>query len=95
MVPGSLLVQAGDFQTLLVPFALSEQEYTALESTSRNVTLYLPSEALSVPARIERIHPDFDPQTRKRTVELAVSEPNFFPPQKTIHTIMNSNLHLT
>lgn len=77
VTPGSRLGQAGDFQTLLVPFALSEHEYAALDATSANCTLHLPSEGLSVPARIERIHPDFDPQTRKRTVELAVSEPSF------------------
>ena len=77
VTPGSRLGRAGDFQTLLVPFALSEQEYAALDATSANGTLHLPSEGLSIPARIERIHPDFDPQTRKRTVELAVSKPVF------------------
>jgi RND family efflux transporter MFP subunit len=70
---GEHAATVGDFNTLLVPFALTDEEYDWLSRRSGNLTLYVPSEEKRVAASIERVAPDFDPQTRKIKVELEVS----------------------
>jgi RND family efflux transporter MFP subunit len=73
---GRTLGRAGDFRRLLVPFALSPEEYTALREANRAVDLYFPHEGgdgHTVEASIERISPAFDPETRKIQVDLGVS----------------------
>ena len=72
--PGVVLGQAGDFSTLLVPFALSSDEFAAL-SASGGHTLRFPDipSTPRIQAKLERVSPDFDPETRKINVDLAVS----------------------
>jgi RND family efflux transporter MFP subunit len=72
---GETLGQAADFSTLLVPFALTPEQFEALESQSEDLSLLLPDRAISLPAQVHRTNPGFDPQTRKIAVELAFSEP--------------------
>jgi len=72
---GKHLGKAGDFRTLLVPFALSPEEYRALKRIRGPIELSLSSEAqntISLEASLARVSPAFDPETRKINVELAV-----------------------
>jgi RND family efflux transporter MFP subunit len=74
---GKNLGKAGDFRTLLVPFALSPEEYRALKTINGPIELILPAEGqstISLKASVARISPAFDPETRKINVELAVTE---------------------
>ncbi len=74
---GKHLGKAGDFRTLLVPFALSPEEYRALKRIKGSIELSLSSEGqntISLKASVARISPAFDPETRKINVELAVTE---------------------
>ena len=73
---GTPLGKAGDFRTLLVPFSLSPQEYSSLMKLNNQVELRLPDsgeKGTDVIASVERVSPDFDPETRKINVELALS----------------------
>jgi RND family efflux transporter MFP subunit len=65
---GQPLAELGDFQTLVVPFALSPAEYTAL-GRLHSISL-LPVEKQQVKAEIYRVSPDFDPQSRKINLQL-------------------------
>jgi multidrug efflux pump subunit AcrA (membrane-fusion protein) len=67
---GDVIGAAADFSTLLVPFALTPEQYAALPDES--IALDLPELGLRVPASAYRINPGFDPATRKIAVELAV-----------------------
>ena len=73
---GKHLGKAGDFRTLLVPFALSPEEYRALTRLKGPIELVLfgeGRETISIEASMARISPAFDPETRKIKVELAVA----------------------
>jgi RND family efflux transporter MFP subunit len=75
---GETVGRAADFSTLLVPFALTPEQFVALEQAGPELAL----EALdlsdtakrAVRARIHRVNPGFDPETRKIAVELALTE---------------------
>lgn len=69
---GQVLGQAGDFQTLLVPFALTAQQYKALRE-KEHLELFIEDEKQVVPASIEFVSPGFDAQTRKIGVTLCIS----------------------
>ena len=74
---GKHLGKAGDFRTLLVPFALSPEEYRTLKNLKEPTELFFPSEGqntISLRASLGRVSPAFDPETRKINVELAVTE---------------------
>jgi RND family efflux transporter MFP subunit len=73
---GSSLGKAGDFRSLIVPFSMSPEEYSALKRLKGEVELLLPDldeKPLAVKASPERISPAFDPETRKINVELVVA----------------------
>lgn len=69
---GQTVGEAGDFRTLLVPFALTPEQLDALHAEEGPVVLKLPELSSEVPARIHRVNPGFDPATRKIAVELAL-----------------------
>ncbi|MBU1003988.1 MAG: efflux RND transporter periplasmic adaptor subunit [Proteobacteria bacterium] len=69
---GQLIGRAGDFTTLLVPFALAPEEYATLRRMGDTLSLTMPELGLTVPARVERVNPGFDAETRKIAVDLAV-----------------------
>lgn len=74
---GTNLGRVGDYSTLLIPFALSPQEYAAVRDRGVEPALVFPDEpggAKTIAARIGRVSPEFDPQTRKLGVELAVDK---------------------
>ncbi len=70
---GQTVAQVGDFSELYVPFALSSHEYLALQKMP-TLQVTLPDFGLTVPAKIARISPSFDPETRKINLELSISE---------------------
>lgn len=65
--------RVGDFRTLLVPLALTPEEYEALNSL-QNISLKLPATGREIPARIYRVSPAFDPDTRKINLDLAIED---------------------
>jgi len=69
---GQVVGRAGDFNTLVAPFALSPQEHARLMEREGSLTVHLPDSGETVPARIYRTDPEFDEQTRKIGVELAL-----------------------
>ena len=70
---GDPLGSVGDFTRLLVPFALSMQEYQALQQASKPLQLLLTDLGVTVPAQLVRVSPAFDEQTRKIMLDLEIS----------------------
>ncbi|MDJ0808029.1 MAG: efflux RND transporter periplasmic adaptor subunit [Gammaproteobacteria bacterium] len=69
---GSPVVEVGDFSRLMVPFALSMEEFQALQERADALTLYLPELNHQTAARLERVSPGFDEASRKVYVELEI-----------------------
>ncbi|MEY6433131.1 efflux RND transporter periplasmic adaptor subunit [Thioalkalicoccus limnaeus] len=69
---GEPIGAVGDFTTLLVPFALTPEQYRLLQGDATDLSLELPDLGHRVPARLFRAHPGFDPGTRKIPVDLEV-----------------------
>ena len=67
---GGQVALLGDFRTLLVPLALSPDEFAILAKQAKQIKVSLPHLGVSVPAKLERLSPAFDPTTRKIAVEL-------------------------
>ena len=70
---GQQVARVGDFSRLLIPFALSNAEYRALQRIE-DLRLKLPDPGLELAARIARVSPAFDEVSRKIRVELEVAE---------------------
>jgi len=70
---GGEVGRVGDFRTLLVPLALTSQEFEALKN-AKVISLKLPITGRVIPARIYRVSPAFDPATRKINVDLAMDD---------------------
>ncbi|WP_319763303.1 efflux RND transporter periplasmic adaptor subunit [Maridesulfovibrio sp.] len=73
---GEKVAELGNFKTLLVPYALTIPELKKIRN-SKNIKLNLPDISLEVPAELERISPDFDPDTRKVEVDLEIRKGKF------------------
>jgi RND family efflux transporter MFP subunit len=73
VVAGAPLAEIGDYRTLLVPLAVSQDEYNRIKSRTTRLTLRLPEYSLTVAARLHRVSPGFDPQTRKLNLEIRIS----------------------
>ena len=67
---GGQLGLVGDFRTLLVPLALSPEEFSQLRGLKGDIKVSLPHLGKDVSAKLERLSPAFDPVTRKIGVEL-------------------------
>jgi RND family efflux transporter MFP subunit len=74
---GAKVAELGRYDVLLVPFALSSEEYRALESQGDRVELRLTDLGLTVPATVARVSPGFDAQTRKINVDLEIAQGDF------------------
>lgn len=72
---GDPLGEAVDLSLLVVPYALTPAQYLRLEERRDALTVELPDLDLTRAARVYRIDPDFDPETRKLPLELAVELP--------------------
>ncbi|MES9993776.1 MAG: efflux RND transporter periplasmic adaptor subunit [Candidatus Thiodiazotropha sp.] len=70
---GEPVVDVGDYNSLVVPFALSMAEYRALKSLQAELKLYLPELQSEVDASILRISPAFDEVSRKINIELEIT----------------------
>ena len=70
---GQPVAVLGDFSSLAVPLAVNMEEWNALRALPE-LDLELPELERTVKAGILRMSPDFDVQTRKFPLELAVTE---------------------
>ena len=71
---GTPLAELGDYRTLVVPFAVTQEEYSSLEKNN-NISLYLPERKIEVKARSTRVSPGFDQVTRKLNLEMEITSP--------------------
>ncbi len=71
---GQPVVEIGDYRSLLVPFALSMTEYRAMQRLDDDLSLRLPQQGVTVPARLLQVSPAFDQASRKIQVELEIGE---------------------
>lgn len=69
---GAKLGKAGDFGKLLVPLALTREEYQGLGKMRQPFMLSIAGQKQKVPARIDKVNPDFDPATRKIKLDLVI-----------------------
>ncbi|WP_245577035.1 efflux RND transporter periplasmic adaptor subunit [Maridesulfovibrio zosterae] len=74
---GEKIAELGNFKTLLVPYALTIKELEKVQSIKSSLTFILPDLGITVPAKLERISPDFDPETRKVEVDFEISKATF------------------
>jgi RND family efflux transporter MFP subunit len=74
---GEMVGEAADFSALLVPFALTPEQYAALSASAAEGALHLDLLDLNqqVPASVYRANPGFDPTTRKVLVDLRIDAP--------------------
>lgn len=75
---GDELAKIGNFKILLVPLALTPSELITLQKM-KDIKLHLPELDATVPAWIENISPDYDPDMRKIQVDLGIDQ---FPMEK-------------
>lgn len=73
---GEKVAELGNFNTLLVPFAFTVDELEKVRSLG-DITLHLPDLDQDVKAGLERVSPDFDPETRKINVDLEINSGDF------------------
>ena len=59
---------------MLIPFALTQVEYQALLHDADHLELRLVEPDIRVPARIERVSPAFDEQSRKIKLDLQIDD---------------------
>jgi RND family efflux transporter MFP subunit len=72
---GEPIVVVGDYSHLTVPFALSMVEFKALkEKMNKGLNVTLPDINLNIPAKLIKVSPAFDEQSRKIHLELELSE---------------------
>jgi len=74
VVSGQQVGTVGNYNKVLVPFSLSPVEFEALQQYQSALLLYFPDSKSSAPAVIERISPAYDPVTRKRQIDLVISQ---------------------
>ncbi|WP_207263670.1 efflux RND transporter periplasmic adaptor subunit [Desulfovibrio sp. Huiquan2017] len=74
---GETVAELGRYDILLVPFALTSEEYRALKALGNTVVLRLTDLGGTVAARVARVSPGFDPATRKINVDLEIVEGDF------------------
>ncbi|MDZ7753147.1 MAG: efflux RND transporter periplasmic adaptor subunit [Gammaproteobacteria bacterium] len=69
---GDPLGEVVDLSLLVVPYALTAEQFNALKVRPDGLRLELPELAETVAAEVHRVSPHFDPTTRKIPVELAL-----------------------
>lgn len=69
---GTPIGRAADFTKLLVPVSLTYQEYSALR-TLPSIPVKLTDLDQTIPAKLVKVSPGFDPETRKIQAELELS----------------------
>jgi RND family efflux transporter MFP subunit len=72
---GMPVVEVGDYSSLVAPFALSMNEYQALEQNQKKgIKVKLPELKAELPAKLIRVSPAFDEKSRKIHLELVLEE---------------------
>jgi RND family efflux transporter MFP subunit len=71
---GEPVVEVGDYRSLLVPFALSQEEYQVLLREKDHLKLWLPHQGSEVAATLLRTSPAFDEASRKIHLDLEIAE---------------------
>jgi multidrug efflux pump subunit AcrA (membrane-fusion protein) len=71
---GEPVVEVGDYNRLIVPFALSMAEHQALIAQQDGLKVRLPELQVEVPASVQRLSPAFDETSRKIHLELEISD---------------------
>ena len=74
---GEKVAELGRYDVLLVPFALTSEEYSALKQMGDLVQLRLTDRDQTIAARVARVSPGFDAQTRKFNVDLEINQGDF------------------
>ncbi len=74
---GEKVAELGNFKTLLVPYALTVKELDKIIKMGSKVTLEFPGFDKTVEAKLERISPDFDPETRKIDADFEIISGDF------------------
>jgi RND family efflux transporter MFP subunit len=77
LTKGEKVAELGRYDVLLVPFALSSEEYRALKEQGETLKLTLTDLNMPVAATVARVSPGFDPQTRKINVDLEITRGAF------------------
>jgi len=77
LTSGAKVAELGRYDVLLVPFALSSEEYRALGPRGSEVTLRLTDLGRDVAATVARVSPGFDAQSRKINVDLEIARGDF------------------
>lgn len=70
---GRVLARAGDYQTLIIPLAVTQAELHSLQQTPR-IPISLPTHALNGYASLSTVSPGFDPISRKTNIELRIDQ---------------------
>ncbi len=71
---GEKVAELGRYDVLMIPFALTSVEYRALKEQGETVKLRLTDLNKEIEARVARVSPGFDPQTRKINVDLEIEQ---------------------
>lgn len=71
---GEPVVEVGDYRSLLVPFALSQEEYQVLLQAKDHLKISLPQRESEVSATLLRTSPAFDEASRKVHLDLEIAE---------------------
>jgi len=74
---GEKVAELGRYDVLLVPFALTSEEYRALKDQGDTVALRLTDLNKVIEAKVARVSPGFDSQTRKINVDLEIDKGDF------------------
>lgn len=74
---GEPVAELGRYDVLLVPFALTSGEYRALKEMGDTVDLRLTDMDKNIKAKVARVSPGFDSQTRKINVDLEIDKGGF------------------
>jgi RND family efflux transporter MFP subunit len=66
-----VIAHLGDFRNLLIPFALTYQEYISLKKLEY-LQVYLPDLEITVAAQLYRVSPDYNEKMRKIEIDLII-----------------------
>ena len=70
---GDPVAKIGNFSRLLIPYALAMDEYKAVQQAAERLEIQLPDLGIILPAKIARVSPEFDEQSRKIILELEIT----------------------
>ena len=73
---GKILAKAGDYQTLIVPLAVTPAELRSLQQ-EKSIPLHLPGEDIDGHGSLHRISPGFDSLTRKIKIEILIDRKTY------------------